>query len=116
MKKWLLTPIIALLLSVSASCVVTTDDDSTLTIANESNYVLTEIYVTEVDNPNWGPDLLGGTLLYPGESLTVSLYCDVYDVQIWDEFGVPCELYNLDLCFDDAVWVIDNFELATCGW
>jgi hypothetical protein len=116
MKKWLLTPLIVLLLSLSAGCVVTTDDDSTLTIANESDYVLLEIYVTEVGNPSWGPNLLYDTVLYPNESLTVSLYCDVYDVQIVDQDGFVCELYNLDLCFDDAVWVIDNFELATCGW
>ena len=116
MKKWLLIPIIALLLSFSASCVITTDDDSTLTIANESDYVIEEIYVTEIDNPEWGPNLLGGTVLFPGESLTVSLYCDVYDAQIVDQDGFVCELYNLDLCFDDAIWVIDNFELATCGW
>jgi hypothetical protein len=117
MKKSLLTPIIALLfsLTLTTGCVVTTDD-STLTIVNESSYVLVDIRVTERNAFNWGRNLVGGSGLYPGESLTVSLYCDVYDARVVDQDGFTCELYGLDLCFNDAVWVIDNFELNTCDW
>jgi hypothetical protein len=116
MKKWLLTPLIALVLSLSA-CVVTTDGDSTLTVINDSSYVIEEIYVAPVGTTTWGPDLLGNDVLYPDESLTIYLsYCDYYDVLIVDEYGLECVLDKLYLCYDDAAWVIDNFELATCGW
>lgn len=115
MKKWLLIPLIVLLLSLSASCVVTTDGDSSLTVINESSYIIEEIYVAPVGTRTWGADLLGLDVLYPGESLTVYLdYCDYYDVLVVDELGAECVLDSLYLCYDDAAWVIDNFVLDTC--
>jgi hypothetical protein len=115
MKKSLLTPIFALLfsLTLTSGCVVTTDD-STLTIVNDSSYVLVDIRVTERNAFDWGPNLLGSRVLFPGDSLTVSLYCDVYDVLVEDQDGYSCQLRGLDLCFNDAVWVITNYELDTC--
>jgi hypothetical protein len=116
MKKSLLTPIIALFfaLTLTSGCVVTTDDSS-LTIVNESSYALVDIRVTERDRIDWGPNLLSRALL-PGDSLTVSVYCDYYDVLVEDQDGFVCELYNVDLCYNDATWVITNYELDSCGW
>jgi hypothetical protein len=33
-----------------------------------------------------------------------------------DETGVQCELASLDLCFDDGLWVIDDFTLDVCAF
>lgn len=118
MKKWLLTPLIALLFSLTVSgCVIVSDDeDTSLTVYNDSSYVLTELYVTTVDNPNWGPDMLGTTVLYPGESITVYVACDYWDIQIVDELGAVCEVYDYYLCFDNDAWSITDGWLAACGW
>ena len=101
-----------LTLAAAPGCIIESDedaDDSTLLIANDSDYEIWEIYLTEVDNPNWGPNLLGADYLAPGEDfLVVDIECDFYDALLVDEEGVECELLDQDLCFDDATWVIRN--------
>jgi hypothetical protein len=89
-------------------------DVSTLTVQNESSFVLEELYVTPVDAFDWGPDLLANDVLFPEESFTVSLGCDVYDVMVVDELGTECVLFDLDLCFEDATWVVTNIDLSLC--
>src|SRR5678809_827185 len=60
--------------------------DSSLTIDNQSSYSLFEIHVAQVDDPNWGPNLLGSEPLDPGEQLVItSIDCDTYDVDIIDD-------------------------------
>ena len=91
--------------------------DSSLTIDNQSSYSLFEIHVAQVDDPNWGPNLLGSDPLDPGESLVItSIDCDTYDVDIIDDTGAECILQSLDLCFDDAVWSLDDIDLASCAF
>ncbi|HET6613776.1 MAG TPA: hypothetical protein VFG83_17375 [Kofleriaceae bacterium] len=105
--------------ALGSGCVIVDDDgnaDSSLTIENDSDFAIGEIYVTEIDNPDWGPDVLGGDWLYPDEAVTVFLECDVYDSLIVDEHGHECELDHLDLCFDDAVWRITNRALDHCAF
>ena len=107
-----------------SACIIVEDDprvvnngnDSSLTIENGSDFALAEIRVTEVNNPSWGPNLMAGDILLPGESITVLLDCDTYDVLVVDEDGFGCELNGLDLCFDDAIWTISNRTLDTCGF
>jgi hypothetical protein len=90
--------------------------DSQLTVQNSSNYVLEEIYATPVDVFDWGANRLGNDVLFPGESATIELSCDVYDVLVVDELGAECLLSNLDLCFDNALWVITNTVLSACDF
>lgn len=97
-------------------CIIATDEDSTLTVENASSYPLYELYVADIGAPTWGPDLLGNDILLPNESITIFLDCGTYDALVIDDIGAGCELYNLDLCFDDALWVIDNATLATCSF
>ena len=37
-----------------------------------------------------------------------SVNCSTYDAKLIDETGVSCEVDDLDLCLNDAVWVIRN--------
>ena len=89
---------------------------SDFTVQNESDFVLEEIYVTPVDVFDWGPDRLGGAVLFPGESITIELACDLYDVLVVDELGTECMLFDVDVCFDDAAWIITNEDLAFCDF
>lgn len=89
--------------------------DSTLTIENESSYAFAEINLSPEDAVTWGNDLLGADILAPGEVLEVSgVACDVYDIRIIDDEGDECILSSVDLCLDNAVWSIDDAELAAC--
>lgn len=99
-----------------AGCTASSDPDyiadASLLVINESDYTIFEIYLTEVDNPSWGPNLLAGDVLYPGEELLLGVECDYYDALLVDEEGVECEIHSIDLCLNDADWVIRNNTCA----
>lgn len=91
------------------------DADSSLVISNESTYSFIEINLSPIDQVAWGQDLLGTDILAPGEQLETSgIPCGTYDIRIIDEDNDMCILDTVDLCLDNAVWRIDNAELAAC--
>ena len=90
---------------------------ASITIDKQSSYTITEAYLSEVGNRTWGAELLAGDVIFPGEQLEVRYVdCGTYDALIYDEFGVECQLNNIDLCFDDAVWVVSNSTFSTCSF
>ena len=95
-------------LSFASACTTSEGVDATLTVVNESDFVIEEIYLTEVDNPEWGRNLLAGDALFPDEELTLGVECDLYDALLVDEDGEECELEGIDLCLNDATWYIYN--------
>lgn len=106
---------VALALAVGVVACAGEAGDSSLIIRNESSYAITEIYLSPVSSGTWGPDLLGGDVLFPGEEFAISLIdCDDYDIRIVDEDGDECVIEGVELCFDDALWRITDTELAAC--
>lgn len=100
-------------------CVVaadTDDGDSTLTVSNRSSYWIDELHLANVNDPSWGPDLVDGSLAPGEDAIIFDIECGRYDVMVVDETGVECELSNLDLCFDDGLWVIDDLTLDICAF
>lgn len=81
--------------------------DLTLHVQNDSDFSIVEIHVTPVGNPTWGPNLLTSALA-AGDSLVLGINCGTYDALLVDAAGVDCELHNLDLCLNDADWIIRN--------
>ncbi len=81
--------------------------DSSLLVSNRSSFEIHELYVTQIENPSWGPNLLD-EVLQPGESFTLDLCCGTYDTMLIDETGAICEVPYVDLCFEHADWVIRN--------
>ena len=111
--------IIAIAIAVAmlgTSCIISSDDDdSTITVENQSSYVIEEVRVAAVGVDTWGPNLIPGAL-FPGESVTISVDCDTYDVLIVDETGLDCTLVGLDLCFEDGTWVVTDGTLNQCAF
>jgi len=89
--------------------------DGTITIQNGSTHVLTALHVAPVDQVSWGPNLLPD-VLFTNEQITVLVSCSTYDVLVTDDLQRDCVLGNLDLCFSDQHWLIDNFTLRNCGY
>lgn len=90
--------------------------DSKLTIENASSYTFIEINLSPTSQVSWGQDLLGADVMEPGDVLEASgIECDTYDIRVIDEDQDECILQNVDLCLDDARWVIDDTELAICA-
>ena len=98
--------------ALATGCVISTDNDSSLLVSNRSDFEIHEMYVTRVDSPTWGPNLLGNTILVPGDSMYVGIDCGTYDAMLIDETGAVCEVHQIDLCFDDADWIIRNSSCA----
>jgi hypothetical protein len=101
--------LLGLVLTISAAaCTASTTADATLSVDNQSDFVITEMYLTDVGSSTWGPNLLSGDQLNPDETLHLDVDCSTYDAMLVDETGVSCEVDDLDLCLNDAVWVIRN--------
>lgn len=79
-----------------------------LRVQNQSGVAIVEIHVTSVGSTTWGPNLISGTTLQPGNSLTVAVACDQYDALLVDEAGDKCTIHNVDLCASHADWIIRN--------
>ena len=89
--------------------------DASLHVRNASDFSITEIRVTSVGSSSWGPNLLNGDILAPGETLTIDVTCGTYDALLVDESGVDCQLHGVDLCLGDASWVIRNNTCTVFG-
>lgn len=91
--------------------------DSSLVIENDSSYTIVEINMSPTTQIAWGADLLGADVLEPGDVLELSqIQCGTYDIRIVDDTTDECILDTVDLCLDNAVWRIDDVELASCGF
>ncbi len=91
-----------------AGCGSSSNDNGTLQVRNQSDFAITEIHVTSVGSTTWGPNLIDGDILAPGESLTVDVSCDQYDALLIDESGAQCTVHSIDLCANTADWIIQN--------
>lgn len=108
--------VVAALGSVAiAGCSSDSGVSATLHVRNNSDFAITEIHVTSVGNSSWGPNLISGDVLLPGEMLSIDVACDTYDALLVDQDGVDCQLHSIDLCFSDAVWVINNSTCSVFG-
>lgn len=106
--------LLGLVLTISAAaCTASTTADASLSVDNQSDFVITEIYLTDVGSSSWGPNLLAGDQLNPDETLHLNVDCGTYDAMLVDETNVSCEVDNLDLCLNDALWVIQNNTCAS---
>jgi hypothetical protein len=91
-----------------AACTTSSGSDATLSVENDSDFQIVEIYLTDVGSSSWGPNLISGDTLNPGETLRLGVDCSTYDAKLIDETDVSCEVDNLDLCLNDSIWIINN--------
>ena len=89
MKGKYLTAAIGLLLMTGASAAIA-DNTKQVTLSNNTSYSMTEFYVSPSDSSSdWNTDnnLLGGQIIAPGNSLTVTV-ADGLDECTYDFMGV----------------------------
>lgn len=93
----------------------TSTSDASLRVENRSDFAIVQIHVTPVGKASWGPNLLAGDTLEPGETIVLGADCGTYDALLVDEAGVDCEVDAIDLCLNDATWVIRNNTCTVFG-
>jgi len=108
---------LSLILGTAALAPGCTDDngvDATLTVENRSDFDIVDLRVA-LSGGAYGDNLLRGDQLQPGESIDLGVRCETYDARLIDDSGVDCEVLDLDLCLNDARWVIRNDTCTTFG-
>lgn len=90
--------------------------DSVVTVRNGSLWEIHQLYLSSVEEEEWGPDQLGAQIIEAqGGSFKLSgVPCDSYDVRLVDEDGDECVVREVDLCGDDATWSISDEDLLVC--
>lgn len=104
---------VALAATTIPGCVVVADE-GLFSVHNHSSYGLTEIRLAHPDDSTWGKNLLLFPL-HPGQTVTIDLGCRRHDVMVVDQRGVTCVRTDVQACFSDEAWVIDDGTLATCA-
>lgn len=96
-------------LTAAPGCLIVADDDSTLTIENDSDFFLDDIRIRDVGTSDWGPNLAPLDGLAPGDALVLEeIECDFYDLSVIDEDGEGCDFFDIDLCLNDALFIYRN--------
>jgi len=100
--------------ALGAGCTVSTDNgDSTLTVENEESVPIDGIFVNAVGDDTFTDNLLGDVPLDTGDTITLDVTCDNYDIEITDEAGGDCQFLDYQLCFTDEDWIITD---STCAF
>lgn len=113
LQPMLLCGLVALLGTSSADAGRRTD--SKVNIVNHSNWAIHELYLSSVDDDNWGRDQLQEHIIDTGESFLLRrIPCDAYDVRLVDEDGDACVVQDVELCAGNGTWTITNDYLLRC--
>ena len=90
--------------------------DSVVTVRNDSLWEIHQLYLSSVDEEEWGPDQLGEQIIdAQGGSFKLSgVPCDSYDVRLVDEDGDECVVREVELCAGNETWKITDEDLLAC--
>lgn len=89
--------------------------DSEVTMVNRSSWDIYEIYLSPVEDDEWGDDLLEDDVLVSGDSVLIyDIPCGDYDILLVDEDADECILEGVGLCGDSEEWVIRDRQLLAC--
>jgi hypothetical protein len=88
---------------------------SDVNIVNKSDWAIAELYLSPVDETEWGPDQLAEHVIGPGESFKLTkVPCDTWDVRLVDEDGDECIVGSVDICANNETWTITSKDLLRC--
>jgi|SRR5882724_6938693 len=87
----------------------------TITIVNNSGWEIRRLYLSPVDNDNWGPDQLNDSSISPRATRNLNVS--------WDQSSVKLVAEDQDGCFMDTtveasgnpVWTIASDATRNCG-
>jgi hypothetical protein len=111
-----LTALAALLALAVAGTAHAGKYDSVVTVQNDSLWEIHQLYLSSVEEQEWGPDQLGEQIIASegGSFRLTGVPCDSYDVRLVDEDGDQCVVREVDLCGENATWTISDEDLLAC--
>jgi hypothetical protein len=105
----------ALLVTSVVPVLSITPTQTTLTIVNNSALEIRHLYLSPVDNDNWGPDQLNESVIAPGQSFTLSISSDQSQVKVIGEDQNGCFLSQTVASSGNPVWTINSDAVPNCG-
>ena len=107
--------VLAIVLSALALPALAAPKKATVKIINQSKWEIHHVFLSSVDDENWGEDQLEDDILAKGDTLTITgIPCDLYDVKVVDEDGDECIIEEVDMCGDNSYWKITDKDLLEC--
>ncbi|HEX8137443.1 MAG TPA: hypothetical protein VF544_07620 [Pyrinomonadaceae bacterium] len=88
---------------------------ASITVVNNSGWEIRHLYLSPVDNDNWGPDQLGDADIGPGQSVTINVSWDQPTVKLVSEDADGCFLYKTVDATTNSVWTITSDATPNCG-
>lgn len=89
---------------------------SSITVTNNSGRVIRFLYLSPVDQDNWGPDQLNNASLSNGQSVTLNnVSCSGAEIKVIGEDSDGCFLSSVVSCSGNAHWTITTDTPADCG-
>lgn len=89
--------------------------NATVTVANQSEWVIAQFFLAPSETEEWGADQLGEDVIIKGGSFKLTnIPCDTYDVKLVDEDGDECVVAAVDICGGKGTWTITSKELVAC--
>lgn len=107
-------PSIALCSSLALLFTAASASALSLSIKNESDWEIHELYFQETSSDEWGPDQLGKDVIKKGDTFTLTkIDKGKYDMKIVDEDGDSCEVPNVDFTASES-FTLDSKLLLGC--
>ncbi|HXW77340.1 MAG TPA: hypothetical protein VEJ20_08025 [Candidatus Eremiobacteraceae bacterium] len=92
---------------VCATARVANADPRDFNFSNDSGHVVVHLYISPHGDPDWGSDVLGQSVLDPGDWTRIYFSGDVqtcyYDLAVVDENGNSYYEYGENLCDDTGI-------------
>ena len=105
-------PSVSILL-LTAAALWSTEGKTAFEVTNKTGFVLSALYIGEINSEQWGDDLLGGNPLLDGESIIipiVSLKSPIVNIRARDEEGDTYTVYGVDAEKDDVAIVLTDID------
>jgi len=85
------------------------DGEGTITVINDSELALDEIYSSTCDEDEWGVDLMGVEVLAPGEEVDMTVEAGCWDIKAVAEDGQEVDAYSITVeDGDELSWTVDE--------
>jgi len=86
-----------------------------ITVVNNSGLEVRHLYLSAVDQDNWGDDQLNNSSIASGASFTLSGVCSEGSIKVIAEDQNGCFFYKTVSCSADSTWTIASDATPDCG-
>jgi len=89
---------------------------TSVSIVNNSNRVIRNVYLSHVDSDDWSGNQLGNSTIAPGGAFSLNnVACDQQQVKVIGEDQDGCFLTTVVACGDRVTWTITADTARDCG-